>query len=104
MYAKVITWRLGESVRSAESYPRFLQDLAQRNVAALRRFGLLDGFVIRTGQDTIMTVNLYETAEQAETAWGAMVGTPAYAKSVDLELIDRVMGQAEDLPLLLTPD
>jgi hypothetical protein len=99
MYVKVLTFELSPSDRSDDNYAAFVTRFADRNVRALRQFGLLDGYLVRTSEDTIMTVNFYESAEGAHQAFATLTGTQRYADAMGLTLLTHQEGPATDLPL-----
>ena len=101
VHAKIITWRLSPELQSDAAFDAFLIELADRNVTALRKFGLLDGFVVRTAPDMMMTINFYESAEHAEEAFNAATGRPEYGESLHIAFVSRQDGAAFDLPLFL---
>ena len=101
MHANIVTWRLTEAVRNPEDYERYLKALAQKNVPILRRFGLLDSFVLRTSEDTVQVVNVFEDQAGAESAWAEINRSLAPAIEGHLELMHRISAQADDLPLLI---
>ncbi len=100
MQGKIILWRLGPDHRAAEAYDRFLNAFARTSMARLRPFGLLDGFIIRLNESLILTINHYETAEQAWAAWHEVVSRPGYGAEGDLEVLFRLIAPVDDLPLL----
>lgn len=101
MHANIVTWRLTEAVRNPEDYEAYLKALAQKNVPILRRFGLLDSFVLRMSEDTVQVVNVFEDQAGAESAWAEINDSLAPALDGHFELIHRVSARADDLPLLL---
>ena len=101
MYAKIVTWLLADEIQSPDAYDRFLRSLAERNTPILRRYGLLDGFAIRLNHRTMMTMNLYESKEQAEAAWEHVIVRLNEDLDGQVTVIDRKDGSALDLPLLL---
>lgn len=101
MWAKIETWRLAQELQEDNAYALFLRDLSRRNTPILREHGLLDGFVVRTSPDTMLTMNLYETEAQAELAWREVISHLGEALNGRLTLIERQVGPAEDLPMLL---
>ena len=44
-----------------------------------------DGFIIRLTHNTVLTVNLYETADGAYSAWHNVVSQPEYGAAGELE-------------------
>ena len=101
MYAKIETWRLAPEIQGDEAYDQFVRALAQRNTPILRNYGLLDGFAVRVGPDSMLTMNLYEDAEHAEAAWGEVIVGLSEALKGQLTLLDRMIGPAVDMPMLL---
>jgi hypothetical protein len=101
VHANIVTWRLTESVRQPEDYERYLKALAQRNIPILRRFGLLDSFVLRMSGDTVQVVNVFEDEAGAESAWAEINRSLAPAIEGNLELLQRISARADDLPLLM---
>lgn len=101
MYVKVLTFELSFADRSDEAYAAFVTRFANRNVRTLREFGLLDGYVVRASDDTIMTVNFYESEEGAHQAFTTFTGTQRYAEAMGLTLLHHQEGPAVDLPLSL---
>jgi hypothetical protein len=101
VHANIVTWRLTHSVRDPEDYQRYLKALAERNIPILRRFGLLDSFVLRMSEDTVQVVNVFEDEAGAESAWAEINGSLAPAIEGHLELMERISARADDLPLLM---
>jgi hypothetical protein len=101
MYAKIETWRLAPEIQGDEAYEQFVRALAQRNTPILRNYGLLDGFAVRVGPDSMLTMNLYEDAAHAEAAWGEVIAGLSEALKGQLTLLDRMIGPAVDMPMLL---
>lgn len=100
MYAKLIVWRLGAAHRDPDGYEQFLRAFAKSSMAKLRPYGLLDGFVVRLTDAAILTVNLYESEEQARDAWRDVVSQPEYGIDGDLEHIFHLINRGDDLPLV----
>ena len=101
MYVKVLTFELSFADRSSAGYAAFITRFADRNVRTLRQFGLLDGYVVRASDDTVMTVNFYESQEGAHKAFTTFTGTQRYAEAMGLTLLHHQEGPAVDLPLSL---
>jgi len=101
VHANIVTWRLTESVRNPEDYQRYLKSLAQKNIPILRRFGLLDSFVLRMSDDMVQVVNVFEDRDGAELAWAEINGSLAPAIEGHLEFMNRISARADDLPLLM---
>src|SRR5688500_8804273 len=100
MYAKIETWRLAPEIHGDEAYDQFVRELAERNTPFLRTYGLLDGFAVRVGPDSMLTMNLYEDAEDAEAAWGEVIVGLSEALKGQLTLLARIIGPAVDMPML----
>lgn len=100
MYAKLIIWRLGAEYRDVAGYERFLRNFAPKSLEQLRQFGMLDGFIIRLTHNTVLTVNLYETADGAYSAWHNVVSQPEYGAAGDLELLFHLISRGDDLPMV----
>jgi hypothetical protein len=101
VYAKIVTWRLASDVQDDGAYDRFIRELSERNVPALRKHGLLDGFVVRTAPDMIMTINLYDDQQSADSAWNSVISSLSDELQGKLTLVERKVGAAVDLPMLL---
>jgi len=101
LYVKVLTYELSEADRTEEGFSAFVKLYANYSLPQLRRFGLLDGYLVRASSDTIMTVNFYESVEGAHDAFAQLTGTAGYAGSMRLTLIEHREGPAFDLPLSL---
>jgi|SRR3954452_14654133 hypothetical protein len=99
MHVKVLTFRLATEDRSDEAYAALISKLARTNVTALRNYGLLDGYVVRASEDTIITINFYESSAQANAAFTHVTGSADYAARMNLELIAMLEGPAVDLPM-----
>src|SRR6476469_9521710 len=69
MFAKIVRWRLSPEIQGEQEFDQFIRDLSRRNTPVLRDHGLLDGFVVRIAPDMILTMNLYESEADAESAW-----------------------------------
>ena len=100
MFAKLIVWRLGTAYRDPEGYERFLRAFAASSMAKLRPYGMLDGFVVRLTDSSILTVNLYESEHRARAAWREVVSLPEYGAAGDLEHIFHLINRGDDLPLV----
>jgi hypothetical protein len=100
VYVKVLTFELSEADRTDGGFTAFIERFAHRNLPPLREFGLLDGYVVRASHETIMTVNFYEDEDGAHNAFATITGTPEYAKSMRLKLLEHQEGEAYDLPLM----
>ena len=101
MWAKIETWRLAAEIQDDQAYSVFLRELSARNTPILREHGLLDGFVVRVGPDTMLTMNLYENEAQAESAWRDVISHLGDELEGRVSLIERHVGPAVDLPMLL---
>jgi hypothetical protein len=100
VYAKLIIWKLGAEYRDGPGYETFLRSFAPGALPQLRQFGMLDGFVVRLTHNTILTVNLYETADGAYSAWHNVVSMPDYGAAGELELLFHMICRGDDLPLV----
>lgn len=100
VYAKLIIWRLGADYRDVAGYEQFLRDFAPKSLERLRQFGMLDGFIIRLTHNTVLTVNLYETADGAYSAWHNVVSQPEYGAAGELELLFHLISRGDDLPMV----
>ena len=101
MYVKVLTFELSVEDQTDDGFAAFTKKLATKSLPQLRKFGLLDGYLVRASNETIMTVNFYDSAEGAKSAFAQLTGTVAYAESMGLKLIEHRDGPAYDLPLSL---
>ena len=74
--------------------------MSLQNVPILRRYGLLDSFALRTSDDTVTFLNLFETEAEAEAeaAWQAIRGQLSLALEGKVGLIERISARADDLP------
>ena len=61
---------------------------------------MLDGFIIRLTHNTVLTVNLYETADGAYSAWHNVVSKPEYGAAGDLDLMLHLICRGDDLPMV----
>jgi hypothetical protein len=102
MYVKVLTFQISEADRGPEAFREFVVRIANRNVLALRAYGLLDGYVVRISEDTILTINFYETEAEGKQAFANVTGAPEYARSMGLTMLHLQEGEGYDLPLSLT--
>ncbi len=100
MHANVTTWRIDEAIREGDGYDRFLRESAPQIVPILRRHGLVSAYAIRAGADTAVTINLYESAEQAEAALQAAGGMLREVPADKLEPTERQTGRVDDLQQL----
>lgn len=100
MYAKLIVWKLGAEFRDGPGYEKFLRDFAPFSLQKLRQYGMLDGFIVRLTHNTVLTVNLYETADGAYSAWHNVVSLPEYGTAGELELLFHLISRGDDLPLV----
>ena len=101
MWAKIETWRLASNVQEDHAYDLFLRELSQRNTPILREHGLLDGFVVRISPEIMLTMNLYENEAQAESAWRDVISHLGDELEGRVTLVERHVGPAVDLPMLL---
>jgi hypothetical protein len=100
MYAKLIVWRLGAEYRDGPGYERFLRNFAPASLQKLRQYGMLDGFIVRLTHNTVLTVNLYEMADGAYSAWHNVVSRADYAAAGDLEMLFHLISRGDDLPMV----
>jgi hypothetical protein len=100
MYAKLSVWRLGAEYRDGPGYERFLRNFAPASLQKLRQYGMLDGFIVRLTHNTVLTVNLYETADGAYSAWHNVVSREDYAAAGDLEMLFHLISRGDDLPMV----
>jgi hypothetical protein len=100
VYAKLIVWRLGAEYRDNSGYERFLRSFAPSALHQLRQFGMLDGFIIRLTHNTVLTVNLYETADGAYSAWHNVVSRDGYGAAGELEMLFHLISRGDDLPMV----
>ena len=98
MHANLVRWRLHSSVRDPAAYDQFLRIVSLQNVPILRRYGLLDSFALRTSDDTVTFLNLFETEAEADAAWQAIRGQLSLALEGKVGLIERISARADDLP------
>jgi hypothetical protein len=98
MHANLVRWRLHSSVRDPEAYDQFLRTVSLQNIPILRRYGLLDSFALRTSDDTVTFLNLFETEDEADAAWQAVRGQLSLALEGKVGLIERLSVRADDLP------
>ena len=100
MHASISTWRLSEPLREEAAYSAFLEQLMDQNVALALEVGLLDAMIIRIAPDTVISIGIYEdeAAAQAAIQRTATVREERYAGVI--ELLDRKMGRADDIPQL----
>jgi hypothetical protein len=57
--------------------------------------------VVRIAPDMILTMNLYESEADAESAWRDVIAHLGNELDGQLELIERYVGPAVDMPMLL---
>jgi hypothetical protein len=69
MYANVSTWQLDPPIQGDDEYGRFIWGLLSQTLPLVRTLGLIDALIVRAGTDMIMAINLYEEANDAESAW-----------------------------------
>ena len=101
MFAKIVRWRLSPEIQGEQEFDQFIRDLSRRNTPVLRDHGLLDGFVVRIAPDMILTMNLYESEADAESAWRDVIVRLGDELDGQLEFMERYVGPAVDMPMLL---
>lgn len=102
MFVKVLRWRIPRDACSEEAFPPFLVRLSQRNLFALRPFGLVEGYIVRVADDEILTVNFYDSEANMAAAFEQVSGSAWYAEEFGLDLLQRMDGPAFDLPMSLS--
>jgi hypothetical protein len=100
MHASISTWRLNKSLREEAVFAAYVSRVMDQNVELANEVGLLDVMVIRVSEDTIVTVGMYESLEAVDAA--IQRSTRLYEEHyvADIELLDRKVGRADDIPLL----
>ena len=101
MFAKIVRWRLAPEIQSEQAFDQFIRDLSRRNTPVLRDHGLLDGFVVRIATEMMLTMNLYESEADAESAWRDVIANLGNELDGKLEFVERYVGPAVDMPMLL---
>jgi hypothetical protein len=101
MFAKIVRWRLAPEIQGEQAFDQFIHELSRRNTPVLRDHGLLDGFVVRIAPDMMLTMNLYEFESDAESAWKDVIANLGDELDGKLEFIERYVGPAVDMPMLL---
>jgi hypothetical protein len=100
MHASISTWRLAEALREEAVFAAYAKQVMDQNVALANEIGLLDVMVIRVSEETIITVGMYESPEAVDAA--VQRSTRLYQEQyvADIELLDRKIGRADDIPQL----
>ena len=101
MFAKIVRWRLAPDIQSDSTFDQFIRDLSRRNTPVLRDHGLLDGFVVRIAPDVMLTMNLYDSEADAESAWRDVIANLEDELDKKVEFLERYGGPAVDMPMLL---
>ena len=101
MYASVTSWRLHESLWSEQAYTAFLKQVMEQQLALALEIGLLDAIIIRSSEDQITSVGLYESEAAATAAMERSTTVYNEQYTAVLELLDRQSGRADDIPRLL---
>lgn len=101
MLASVTRWHIAESVRDAAAFVDYIQPVLRKHLTILRKHGLLDILMIRTAEDMLIAVALYEDDAEGQEAWVA--SQIAFRDDLlgKLDLVSRVTGPAFELPQLL---
>ncbi|HEX3301721.1 MAG TPA: hypothetical protein VHR64_02495 [Thermomicrobiales bacterium] len=101
MFAKIVRWRLTPEIQGEQAFDQFIRDLSRRNTPILRDHGLLDGFVVRIAPDMMLSMNLYDSDADAESAWRDVIANLGNELDGKLEFLERYVGPAVDMPMLL---
>jgi hypothetical protein len=97
VYMVLNTWRIDEAIRAGDGVGRALQEAAPRIMPILHQHGLRAAYAVRTGPDELVTVNLYGSPEEVETAIGAAAATIREVLAGKLEFVARGEGAVLDL-------
>jgi len=101
MFAKIAPWRLAPEIRGEQAFDQFVRDLSRRNTPVLRDHGLLDGFVVRIAPEMMLTMNLFDSVADAESAWKDVIANLGNELDGKFEFLERYVGPAVDMPMLL---
>jgi hypothetical protein len=101
MFAKIVRWRLAPEIQGEQAFDQFIRDLSRRNTPIMRDHGLLDGFVVRIAPDMMLSMNLYDSDADAESAWRDVIANLGNELDGKLEFLERYVGPAVDMPMLL---
>jgi hypothetical protein len=97
VYMVLNTWRIDEAIRAGDGVDRALEEAAPRIMPILRHHGLRAAYAVRTGQDELVTVNLYGSPDEVETAIAAAAATIRETLAGKLAFVARREGAAHDL-------
>lgn len=97
MYGSIITWRIGETDRSGAGWDRFQADCLVFWAQVSRLPGYLSGHATRTAEDTMVSVSVYASQAEADSAIGVILPRVLAAMGDRVALVERSTGPVLDL-------
>lgn len=97
MYGIISTLQLHEAIQGEDEFKTYVRDASLTYMELLREMGVLDLMVIRTGQDTMVSVAIFESASAAVLAMAQSKEIRREGPEVTV-LLSRVAGDVNDLP------
>ncbi|MDQ4099886.1 MAG: hypothetical protein M3121_05250 [Chloroflexota bacterium] len=101
MYGSFTTWRIHEDHQNGAAWEQLFNDVSVLWAALSRSVGLVGGYAVRVGPDTLVALGVYASAEAARAGEAAV--EPLRTATVGrLELAGRRIGPAYDVCWSLT--
>ncbi len=101
MHANLVTWRLAPAIQPAEELAAHLRGVWTHYSQLLRQVGLLDVLVVRTGEDEMLAIRLYDDSRADDLANEEAVTTLGTEYLSKVTAIEKRVGRAFDAPQLL---
>lgn len=101
MYANLVTWRLDPSIRPPDVLADHLRGVWTQYSQLLSQRGLLDVLVVRTSEETMLAIRLYEDLAAGDAEYQQAVNSLGIEYTSKVEAIKTEVGRAFDVPLLL---
>ena len=97
MYASLVTWQI---CRPGPDFEELIDDIDR--AAGLwpkvaRRPGFVTGHVVQVAPDTMVSLTVYESAEQAESSFSALQPTIRELMGSQVRIVERRTGPAHEI-------
>ncbi len=102
MYANINLYRIDPAIRDPDAFADFLHSIAEKFLALMAELDLLDMLVVRTGEDSMIVVRLFENPEAFDRSMQrALKVYPPDLFGGMIEVTENVRGRAFDAEFLL---
>lgn len=102
MYANINLYRIDPAVREPDAFLDYLHSIAEKFLSLMAELDLLDMLVVRTGEDSMIVVRLFENPEAFDRSMQrALKVYPPDLFGGMIEVTENVRGRAFDAEFLL---